>query len=255
MARFLYFVRKFVPALFMPFGLALLLIAIGIVRRRRGPALAGFILLVVAGMPVVTNSLGLLLENQYPRIAADQCPPADAIVALGGFAGENARFPGEIRWYYAVDRFEQAVHLFKLQKAPLLLFTRTQSPEADEPNMTFELVRRAAIEHGVPADAIRITRPVATTADEAAAVHDFLAASGGKRIILVTSAMHMGRAAVLFRRAGVDFTPFPVDYASDKWSWDWGRFVPSPASLDQTEKCLHEIYGDLFYGVFFHGSH
>jgi uncharacterized SAM-binding protein YcdF (DUF218 family) len=248
MASPLFLLRKLLPALFMPFGISLLLLAAGLLTRRRRLALSGMVLLIAASLPAVSNSLCLILEQQYPPIPQAQCPPADLIVALSGFAGENSRFPGEIRWYYSVDRFRKAVQLFRLQKAPLLLFTDTQTPGPGNDN-TAELVRRAAIEDGVPADAIRLTRPVSTTAEEALAVKEFMAAKGGSRIILVTSAMHMGRAAHLFRQAGIDFIPFPVDYQADAWEWRLDRFLPSPASLDQTEKCLHEVYGDFYYGL------
>jgi uncharacterized SAM-binding protein YcdF (DUF218 family) len=206
------------------------------------------LLLMVASLPVVSNSLSLYLENQYPHLTVEQCPPADAIVALSGFAGESSRFPGQIRWFYSIDRFEQAVNLYRMQKAPILLFTDAQTP-GEGRNDAAQLVRRAALEHGVPADAIRFTNPVATTADEAKAVKAYLERIGGRRIILVTSAIHMGRAALLFRRAGVDFIPFPVDYQADAWAWRWDRFLPLAGALSQTENCLHEIYGDLFYGV------
>jgi uncharacterized SAM-binding protein YcdF (DUF218 family) len=245
----LYLLRKTVPVLLMPFDIALALLVVGVALRRRKMALAGLALMVLASLPLVSNSLCLYLENQYPRLSFEQCPPADAIVALSGFAGENTRFPGEIRWYYTVDRFEQAVKLFKMQKAPIILFTDTQAPDKDHHEITAALVRQAAIDRGVPAEAIRLTDPVTTTGDEATAVKKYLARVGGQRIILVTSAVHMGRAAMLFRRAGIDFIPFPVDYQGDTWEWQLLRFMPSPTAMDQTEKCLHEIYGDLFYRV------
>jgi uncharacterized SAM-binding protein YcdF (DUF218 family) len=248
MASLLFFLRKLLPELLMPFGVSLLLLAFGIWTRRRRLALSGMVLLVVASLPAVSNSLCLILEQQYPPIPPSQCPPADLIVALSGFAGENSRFPGEIRWYYSVDRFRKAVQLFRMQKAPLLLFTDSQTPGSGHDGSA-ELVRRAAIEEGVPEAALRLTRPVSTTAEEALAVKEFLASHGGSRILLVSSAMHMGRAAHLFRQAGIDFIPYPVDFQADPWGWRLDRFLPNPSSLDQTEKCLHEIYGDLYYGL------
>jgi len=207
MKEVLFGLRKFLPTLFMPLGLSLILILIGLLRRRRVPVLAGVLLLFLASLPAVSNSLGLILENQYPHLLIAQCPTADVVVALGGFAGERKRFPGEIQWYYAVDRFEKAVQLFRMQKAPILLFTDAQSPGDDQHNRTGELLRQAAIEHGVPASAVRLTRPVTTTSDEAWAVRDYLQQTGGHRVILVTSAIHMTRAALLFRRAGIEFVP------------------------------------------------
>jgi uncharacterized SAM-binding protein YcdF (DUF218 family) len=256
MTNALFGLRKFLPTLLMPFSLSLLLIAVGLLRRRRVLSLAGLLLLFLASLPAVSDSLGLLLENQYPRLQPAQCPTADVVVALSGFAGANQRFPGEIRWYYSVGRFEGAVRLFRMQKAPILLFTDSQAPPEDRHNPMAELVRQAAIDHGIPASAIRFTRPVTTTADEAEAVRDYLRQNGGRRVILVTSALHMSRAALLFQRAAIDFVPFPVDYQSDGWEWRWERFVPSPTALGQTEQALHEIYGSILYRILpFAGPH
>ena len=255
MTKLLFGLRKVLPTLFMPLTLSLLLIAFGLLRRRRALSFAGLLVLFFASLPALSDSLGFILENQYPHLRAAQCPTADVVVALSGFAGEQKRFPGEIHWNEAVDRFEVAIRLFRLQKAPILLFTDAQMPTEDRHDSTTGLVRQAAVERAVPTTAIRITRPVATTADEADAVADFLRQNGFHRVILVTSARHMGRAALLFRRAGIDFVPFPADYQTEGWQWKWGEFVPSADALNGTEHNLHEIYGNILYRVLSFGSH
>jgi uncharacterized SAM-binding protein YcdF (DUF218 family) len=133
--------------------------------------------------------------------------------------------------------------------------TDGQLPTDDRHNDTGELLRQAALEHGVPLGAVRFTRPVSTTAEEAEAVKDFLRENGGQRVILVTSALHMGRAALLFRRAGVDFVPFPVDY--QRWvGMESGEIIPSPGALALSEQCLQEVYGDVLYRILpFAGPH
>jgi uncharacterized SAM-binding protein YcdF (DUF218 family) len=233
MTKALFELRKFLPVLVMPLGLSLLLIAFGLLLRRRVLAIAGLLLLFLASLPAVSDSLGLFLENQYPHLQVAQCPTADVVVPLGGYAGEMKRFPGEIQWNEAVDRFEVAVQL----------------PTDDRHDPTGELVRQAAVEHGVPASAIRLSKPVTTTADEAEAVRDYLHQNGGHRVILVTSAIHMTRAAFLFRRAGIEFVPFPVDYESDGWQWKWDRFEPSADALARADHSVHEIYGNLLYRI------
>jgi uncharacterized SAM-binding protein YcdF (DUF218 family) len=249
MTKALFELRKFLPVLVMPLGLSLLLIAFGLLLRRRVLAIAGLLLLFLASLPAVSDSLGLFLENQYPHLQVAQCPTADVVVPLGGYAGEMKRFPGEIQWNEAVDRFEVAVQLVRMQKAPILLFTDAQLPTDDRHDPTGELVRQAAVEHGVPASAIRLSKPVTTTADEAEAVRDYLHQNGGPRVILVTSAIHMTRAAFLFRRAGIEFVPFPVDYESDGWQWKWDRFEPSADALARADHSVHEIYGNLLYRI------
>lgn len=146
-----------------------------------------------------------------------------------------------------MDRFEAGVSLFRAQKAPLLLFTGAQQPTDERGVNEGEMLRKAAIEHGVPPDKISVTGIAATTAEESNAVKKYLDSTGGHRIILVTSAYHMRRSAFLFRRAGVDVIPFPVDYAGDKLVWNAEKFIPSGRALALTEQMLREFYGNVLY--------
>jgi uncharacterized SAM-binding protein YcdF (DUF218 family) len=249
MAKLVFQIRKLLPALLMPLSLALVLLLFGVFRRRRAIALTGITLLWIASLPAVSFGLAFILESQYPHLVPEQCPKADAIVALGGIAGEMKRFPGQIEWEESVDRFEMAVKLYRMQKAPVIVFTRARWPTDDREITEGDLLRRAAIDHGVPDEAIRLTRTVATTVDEAEAVKDYLMHNNSKRVILVTSAYHMSRAAFLFRRAKVDFAPFPVDYHADLWEWKFDNFVPKSSALAETEKSLREVYGILYYRI------
>jgi uncharacterized SAM-binding protein YcdF (DUF218 family) len=73
---------------------------------------------------------------------------------------------------------------------------------------------------------------------------------GWQKIILVTSAWHMPRAARLFRKAGVDFIPFPVDFQIDSnSSLTLLDFLPRAEGLQKTETALREWYGILFYAL------
>lgn len=244
----LFALRRFAEGISTPLNLSLALLALGLVWRRRAVVLAGFLLLLSAASPAVSNALGSYLENQYPHLRPEQCPAADAVVALGGFAGEKKQFAGEIDWYDAVDRFESAVQLYRAKKAPVIILPATE-PWPGETHTIGALLRDAAIAHGVPASAIRLTPTVRTTADEADFAREYLRDNGGRRVILVTSAAHMGRAVFLFRKAGIDVVPFPVDYQSEVWEWRWDYFIPSAGVLEQTGAYLHEIYGDLVYGA------
>lgn len=252
MTKALFEIRKFLPALLMPLSLSLMLMGIGLLRRRRAATLSGLLLLFLASLPAISDSLCFFLEGQYPHLRMAECPTADVVVPLNGFAGAKQGYPGEIQWDDAAGRFEAAVQLFRLQKAPIILFTGARPLLEDwHPEMN-ELLRQAAMAHGVPASAVRFTSPAATTAEEAEAVAAYLRQNGGRRVILVTSAIHMGRAALLFRHAGIEFVPFPVDYQADCWQWKWDRFLPSSQALAHADRSLHEIYGDLFYRALFH---
>ena len=96
-----------------------------------------------------------------------------------------------------------------------------------------------------------VTREVGNTADEARVVRDIMAGRGWKKIILVTSAWHLPRAARQFRKAGVDFIPFPVDYLIDTdRPLTLLDFLPRATGLRDTEAALREWYGIAFYALF-----
>jgi hypothetical protein len=82
----------------MPFGLSLVLIAVGAYRRRRVLALSGVLLLLITSLPAFSDSVCFLLENQYPHLQDSQRPTADVVVALGASperrSDSPARFNG-----------------------------------------------------------------------------------------------------------------------------------------------------------------
>lgn len=245
MAELLFQLRKVLPTLLLPIGLTLLLLALALRLKRRTPAYLAVLLLTLSSLPFVGQALTRQLENQYPRLDADLCPPADAILVLGGIVSGSTQIPGmPTQFNDAVDRFESGIRLYRLHKAPTLLFTSSGNPEFDEGALNEgDRLRLAAIDHGVPNEAIRLAGPANTTATEALAVKR----TGLKRVILVTSAFHMARAALLFRRAGLDIVPFPTDYRQNQATWHLEDLFPTADALYHTDLALHEIYGNLLY--------
>lgn len=249
-AAFLPFpLRKLLPWFLLPFGASLLLILLGLITRKRLFILAGVTLLCLSGMPFVSGEIVSVLEQQYPLIEPDACPPADAIVVLGGMVRRSPASSQGIEWSDSVDRFEQAIRLMKLAKAPLLIFTGARVPWQASPESEGELLRQAAIDHGIAASAIVVTPEVNTTAGEALAIQNLAADRKLRSIILVTTGWHLPRAMLLFGRTGLQVTPFPVDLqrrnpAEPRTILD---FLPSAGAVGQTELVLRECYGLLYY--------
>jgi len=63
----------------------------------------------------------------------------------------------------------------------------------------------------------------------------------------VTSAFHMRRSALLFSRAGLSVTPFPVDFRTSAAPRSFMDLLPRAGSLESTETALREVYGYLYY--------
>lgn len=64
---------------------------------------------------------------------------------------------------------------------------------------------------------------------------------------LVTSALHMRRAAIAFEAAGIAVCPAPTEWQHIPFNWGLGYFLPQRSSLDKSERVLHEWVGLLAY--------
>ncbi|PLX47139.1 MAG: YdcF family protein [Desulfobulbaceae bacterium] len=248
------FLNKILPVFFLPLGLSLLLVLVGLVFRRRVLATAGLVLLWVLSLPVVADSLLAGLEGPVGRVAMGNLRSADAVVVLSGMIREMPGAPlGE--WGDAVDRFEAGVAVWQAGKAPYLVFTGGWLPWRPAARPEGEILQERAARLGVPAAAMLVTGKVGNTAAEALAVFDLLhnnksTPSGREapRIILVTSAFHMPRAGALFKKAGFAVQTYPVDfYQKGGGHLTPQDFLPSAAALQYSELVFREWLGMAFY--------
>jgi uncharacterized SAM-binding protein YcdF (DUF218 family) len=128
----------------------------------------------------------------------DPLAHADAIVAISGDTGARA---------------ESAIGLWKEGYAPLLIFSGGSSDPQSVASA--ELMKRAAVAAGVPANAIAVEGTSATTEENAQRVAELMKGRGLRSAILVTSPYHQRRAAILFERefdrAGLSFRNHPAE--------------------------------------------
>ena len=119
---------------------------------------------------------------------AGRCSEADAIVVLG------CRGPAALR-----RRLEIGIRLFEVGAAPLLVLSGGGSGPVPEA----ELMRRAAIADGVPPTALLIDIVSRDTFENARETARLLSARGLRSVLLVSDRVHLPRAALLFRLAGL----------------------------------------------------
>lgn len=242
--------NKVLPMFFLPLGVVILLLVYAIIRAKRWPVVAALLILYLASIPAVSDRCMGSLESRYPAVAPAQVESADAIVVLGGIWGpptEDGKLPN---WGDAVERLEAGIVLAQLGRAPWLVFTGGHLPWEKRATLEGEKSREQAIARGVPPEKIIVTREVGNTSDEARAVADLMREHHWRRVILVTTAWHMPRAALLFQRARVECVFFPVDFRCDaSRSMNLLDFVPSAGALEGTETALREHYGYWFFSL------
>jgi uncharacterized SAM-binding protein YcdF (DUF218 family) len=116
-----------------------------------------------------------------------------------------------------------------------------------------ESMRQLLAIMGVPENAIILEGRSRNTYENAVETKKLLDARGIKRIILVTSALHMPRSQAIFARQGFDVIPAPTDFNVTQADWDY-YWTPAPAiqvfnlfpsaeALDWTMRALKEYIG------------
>ena len=248
------YVNKILPLFFLPLGITLTLAIAGLVLRRNALCWLGVGVLWVASTPWVGDAALRLAEGGQIRLPIGSVPEAQAIVVLSGGRVQPPGDPTVSEWTDA-DRFFGGVELFKAKKAPLLVFTGGWVPWQPHALPEGDVLIPYAAELGIPRDRMLTTGRVVKTEEEARAVAEILTARLGAaeapRILLVTSALHMRRAAALFASAGIQVLPFPVDFKVPvQESFTLLTVIPSLSGLGRTETALREFYGLLFYAVF-----
>ena len=251
------YLHHILPVFVLPVGITLLLILLGLRLRRRALIWSGVAVLWLGSTPFVSGLAVRAAEGGAQRGLAADAPPADAIVVL---SEGRVIAPGKaaVSEWTDADRFFGGVDLFKAGKAPLLVFTGGWVPWQADAAPEGDVLAGFANAMGVPDGHVLTTPRVTNTAEEAGAVAMLLRGrfsgptwrGGPARVLLVTSAIHMPRARLLFERAGLSVSPFPVAFKeSAGGSGSVLALLPTAAALQQTEMVLREAYGRLFYFV------
>lgn len=218
---------------------ALLLAWFGSKRMARRLALVAGLWLLLWSLPVVSHSLRARLESSYPALATAQVPNAQAIVVLGGGIRPAERLDQMPDLNGAADRMWLAARLFKAGKAPLLLASGGSDPAVSATSEA-RAMQEVLLELGVPEKAIVLEEGSRNTRENAANCARILREKGIRKVLLVTSALHMPRAKALFGKQGLDVVAVAADFeARQRFSAvDW---LPSADALDGSSRAIKEL--------------
>jgi uncharacterized SAM-binding protein YcdF (DUF218 family) len=230
-------------------GLVLLVLAFllrGIRRKRlfEGIFLCGIIILYIFSIEPVTDLLMKPLERMHMP-PANQPLSADAIVVLGGDVRKVVYPRKDVE--LGGNRMLKAIRLFRERAAPLIIMTGRSGNIFNQEFVESVVMKKFAVEFGVPAGKIIIETGSRNTRENAVNTKKILDRLGAKRIILVTSALHMPRAYALFRHLGLDVLPAPTDFRAVDEGYDPFSFVPQAGNLARSTRAIREYVGILVY--------
>ena len=108
------------------------------------------------------------------------------------------------------------------------------------------LIRKFAEFQGLKEDEIEIYGDVRRTVDEAHGVKIFLEENKKyKKVILITSPIHMRRALAMFNKVGI----FPDSYSGITHSYKiiWTSFIPTAGGIKLVQGFFYELFGYVGY--------
>ncbi len=212
LAKIFWFVVQPLGALLVLLVLAVIALLVG--WRRIGTSLVVLALLVtfVSGW----TSLGALalhpLEDRFERPSS---PPDDVagIIVLGGFfEGAINLARGGYELNSSADRIVEAAVLARRYPEARVVVTGGSGSLLLDGEADGATAPRLLEALGIGRERMVLEDQSRDTYENALFTRELVEPQEGETWLLVTSAFHMPRSVMLFRRAGFDVVPWPVDY-------------------------------------------
>ncbi len=248
MDHYLFLLKKILGDLLMPVPIILLLLlwaALLLLRRKTRwlgiiVVFSVTILLFVASYSPLSNQLVSTLENQTPRYQA-QDVPVDYIAVLGAWhqSVDTQPVTSELS-PTAIVRLAEGIRIYHLNPGSKLIFTGFRGVIKDRVSYP-EKLRELAVALGVPSQDIIVLNGPRDTIEEAEIIADNFSTNS---LVLVTTALHMPRALILFHQVDLDPIPAPTEHLSKPVKSWW--IFPSAKTLAHTEYWAHEQLGLLW---------
>lgn len=245
----LFILKKIVSTTMYPTGLTLLLLAAGIIvwlwkpDRRIGISfvIIAWIVLLISSLGITGSSLIHSLERQSGSRADPQKLANEGvkyIVVLGGGVNRDAVDPIDAVRYDSLTRVIEGIRLHKGIPGSRLILSGGKYTEKDISSA--EAMAGVALKFGVPRDAMILEDKSWDTEAEARFLKPVI---GKNPFALVTSAFHMKRSLMTFRRFGLDPIPAPTEFKMKELKIYFGTFLPRASGAEMTESALHEYLG------------
>ena len=276
----MYYINKIVGFLVSPIGGAIAggVLALLCAKRGRLRAVKWIGGITVAWLwiwmtPIMTWVVGVPLEREFlvdGRVpVVETFPDADAIVLLGGSMGIETNMSSYAEMATSADRVWQAVRLYKAEKADKIIATGDYAKDT-----TLPLLK----EFGMGEESVSFVE-ARTTEEEAKGLWELFSrvervegeegsrkerkerkddsrVDGGEgKILLVTSAWHMKRARLMFKKyaPGIEVVCAPADFENTFMAEKTPLFkmlLPDPNVFMLNSVAFHEWVGIVGYRVF-----
>lgn len=234
--------------LIMAFGMVGLGLIFAKRRRMGGWLLVGCVaaLLLCGFLPIGVLML-LPLETRFSPWSPETGDPEGIIVLGGGLDPELTAARGTP----AADgaRVVVAAELAHRYPKARLVYV------GGNPNLHSATLSEAGVAEGIfknlgiPEDRVQLERKSRNTDENVRFFMELVNPNPCERWVLVTSASHIPRSMGLFRKAGLNVEPYPVDWRTSGWSDIYAIQANPISGLVLTDRATHEWLGLIAYRV------
>lgn len=236
---------QIIKFLLIPSNLVIIMVVIGVLlffvkklRKLSRYLLLGAVViyLIFATGPVSFWLLGKL-EYKYPYLKdTTDVKDVEYIVVLAAYADEDQNLPLSSRVNgSAAFRLMEALKIHREIPESKIIISGSERVAG--------VMKEVLVSVGMDEALILIENAAFNTFGSAQNVKKIV---GDKKIILVTSAGHMPRSMMVFRKAGMEPVPAPTDYLTFK-NYMAISYLPSPLHLQNSDLAVHEYIGIVWY--------
>jgi uncharacterized SAM-binding protein YcdF (DUF218 family) len=227
--------------------LGLLLLATRFARAGRRLAFTSLVLLAILGLSPLGNALILPLEDRFPPWNAAAGAPAGIIVLGGAISPDISAARSEVALNESAERLTVAAELALRYPEARVLFSGGSGALIFGEGSEAEFAARVFESFGVSRRRVLLEDRSRNTLENAILSKDLARPQPGQRWLLVTSAYHMPRAIGIFRKAGFDVEPYPVDWRTGGPADAFLPFGTVGDGLRRTDTAVREWVGLLVY--------
>ena len=201
---------------------------------------SAFVLLYIFSMPFLLNLYGKAWD--YPRVKLPPGRKYSCAIVLGGFTQEGAGGSGYFN--AAADRLIEGIELKNTGRAANILITSGDGSLNPDGFSEAVWVKGELTKLNVPDSTVLIEGKSRNTIENAIFSERLLLAKHLQPpYLLVTSAFHMRRSVLIFKKAGLDVVPYPANFIVGVGKTTIGDILPSADTLAAWNLYTKELVG------------
>lgn len=247
----MFFLKKLVTPFILPPGLFILALilsgALFIFWHRRKIGIFNLAIGLLFWLFCTAPFSNYLMRGLESEFYIPKSVKGDVLLLLGGGIIDNVPdFSGYgIPTDAMVGRIVTAVRLQKNLNVPIIVSGgksyRNSSSEAF-------IAKRFLVDIGVEEGQIVMEEKSRDTYENAKYIREICRREDYKNPVLITSASHMKRSLLAFKKIGINVRPYPANFKTKSINeYGWHSYLPRSSSLDNTSAAFHEYLGIFFY--------